>query len=248
MLYRDSVCTCVGARPACLLLILAATALPNHVAEAQLNTGAAQAQQLAAIPLAAHAQGQAMMQQAVSALLPDVNFTFLNKTYENDQYTRVLGERVRTACIRFRATSGLRFKMNPPQFALNTQGLTVTQTIPVIEANGLTARIQVGPCVDVTLGFGFKLSNVKLTYRARPTLSFENQVCRLHWNSDSDEVMVTIGDVNFVNVQNDLERLAKTAVEEGFNASLNTFLDAGLSAALRTAASSVCGSGSGARR
>ncbi|MGQ0835563.1 MAG: hypothetical protein ACT4O5_11730, partial [Gammaproteobacteria bacterium] len=52
---------------------------------------------LAVMPLASYAQGQSIVQQAVSSLQPDINFTFLNKTYENDVYVRepITGNKVR---------------------------------------------------------------------------------------------------------------------------------------------------------
>jgi hypothetical protein len=157
------------------------------------------------------------------------------------------GQRVRTACVRFRATSGFRFKIDPPQFTLTTQGLTVTQTIPVIDANALTFKFQLGPCADVAAGFRVKLTNVRLVYRARPTLSFDQQVCKLSMSSDSDEINVTIGGLNVINVQNDLDKLAKKAVEDGINYSLDKFLSSGLRSALTQIVNSACGAAKRAR-
>lgn len=220
---------------------LTITLLQSHPAASQVRSGAAQ-QALTSFPLATHENGQSMMQQAMSKLAPDVDFTFLNKTYKNDQYVQVAGKKVRTACVRFRATSGFRFKMDPPQFSLNTQGLTVTQTIQKIEANGLTVKFQLGPCTDIAAGIGVKMTDVKLVYRARPMLEFAGENCKLIWATDPDSIKVTIGDVNFAGVQNDLERLANNAVEDGINSSLDAFFNSVLRNELNKAVTSVCGS------
>lgn len=179
--------------------------------------------QLAPIPLASHPQGQAMLQQALSNLSLNVNFKFLDKTYENDQYTTVAGQKVRTACLRFRATSGFGFSMGPPSVQLTAQGLRVVENINKIDANGLTVKLQVGPCMDVAGGFGVKLTDVKVVYEARPVISYDSQgYCRLTWNEDPDSLRVAIGDLNIIGVQNNLDKLAKDAVREGANRTFKT--------------------------
>lgn len=177
----------------------------------------------APIPLAAHPQGQAMMLQAVNNLALSVNFKFLDKTYENDQYTTVANQKVRTSCIRFRATSGFGFQMSPPTFQLTTAGLRVEENIGKIDANGLTVKFQLGPCMDIAGGFGVKLTDVKAIYKARPMLQFDTQgYCRVAWNEDPDSLRVAIGDLNIIGVQNDLDKLAKDAVREGANRTFQT--------------------------
>lgn len=175
------------------------------------------------IPLASHPQGHAMMQQAMNNLALSVNFKFLDKTYENDQYTTVAGQKVRTSCVRFRATSGFGFQMGAPKFELTQQGLRVEENIGKIDANGLTVKFQLGPCVDVAGGFGVKLTDVKVIYKARPMLQFDTQgYCRVAWNEDPDSLRVAIGDLNIIGVQNNLDKLAKDAVREGANRTFQT--------------------------
>jgi hypothetical protein len=148
----------------------------------------------------------------------EVSFKFLDKSYENDQYTNVGGQKIRTSCIRFRATSGFGFAMQPPAFQLTTAGLRVDQKINKIDANGLTVKIQLGPCADVASGFGIKLTDVKVTYKARPMISYDEQgFCKINWNEDPDSLKVSIGGMNIIGLQNDLDKLAKDAVREGAN-------------------------------
>lgn len=179
------------------------------------------------MPLASYAQGQAMMAQAAQkAALLDIQFTFLNKTYENDQYVKepITGKKIRTSCIRFKATSGFQFKVDVPQFTLNTQGLTIVQNIAKIKADALTAKFQLGPCQDIGVGFGVQLTDVKVTYQVRPTLTFSAEgACTLHWNQDTDDITVTIGDLNIIGVQNNIDKLAKDAAREAVNAVLDGF-------------------------
>lgn len=204
--------------------ILSATVLVFCASTAAVAVNPAATSALPApIPLAAHPQGQAMMQQAMSNLALNVNFKFLDKSYENDQYTTVAGQKVRTACIRFRATSGFGFQMSPPSYQLTTQGLRVEENIGKIDVNGLTLKFQLGPCMDVAGGYGVKLTDVKVIYKARPMLAFDTQgFCRVAWNEDPDSLRVAIGDLNIIGVQNDLDKLAKDAVREGANRTFQT--------------------------
>lgn len=199
---------------------LAITALPAADAA---NPAASASIPAAPIPLASHPQGQAMLQQALSNLSLSVNFKFLDKTYENDQYTNVAGQKVRTSCLRFRATSGFGFSMGPPSAQLTAQGLRVVENINKIDANGLTVKLQVGPCMDIAGGFGVKLTDVKVVYEARPVITYDSQgYCRLTWNEDPDSLRVAIGDLNIIGVQNNLDKLAKDAVREGANRTFKT--------------------------
>lgn len=196
-------------------------------------------------PLASHPQGQQMMAEAAQkAALLDINFKFLNKTYENDQYMRepITGKKVRTACLRFKASSGFRFRMDVPKFTLTNAGLTVEQNFSKITADGLTVKVQVGPCADIAAGVGIRLSDVKLVYKARPMLSFdENNYCKLTWNLDSDDLRVAIGDMNITGVQNNIDKLAKDAVREALNATLETVFTGTVPGELAKITTNVCG-------
>jgi hypothetical protein len=218
------------------------TVLVTHTAVAA--TPPVTTQMLQTIPLVAHEQGAAMMQQAMSRLLPDVTFTFLNKDYENDQYVKdpITGNKVRTACLRFSASSGFRFKMDPPQHSLTTQQLTVTANIARIRADGLAFKFMPGPCAWVGAGLGVQLTDVKLVYKVRPMLSFDgNGACRLVWNNDPNGLAVSIGDLNIIGVQNNLDGLAKNAVREALNFSLDAAFGSGLRGELQRVVLDTCG-------
>jgi hypothetical protein len=198
------------------VLALAAAALVALPAADAANPPANTA--MAPMPLASYPQGQAMLKQALDALALSATFKFLDKTYENDQYASVAGQKVRTACLRSRATSGFAFNMPRPTAQLTHEGLRVVGTINHIDANGLTVKVQAGPCMDIASGMGIKLSDVKVIYEARPTLRFSEGVCHLHWNEDPDSLRVQIGDMNIIGLQNNLDKLAKDAVREAANA------------------------------
>lgn len=185
-----------------------------------------------------------MAQAAQKAALLDLNFTFLDKEYENNTYaTDPLGNRYITGCYRFKATSGFRLKVDVPQFTLTTQGLTITQNISKINADGLVAKVRAVVCQDVSTGVGLRLSDVKVTYTARPMLSFSqsNGACTLGWSQDNDEVRVSIGDVNILGVQNNIDQLAKKAVEEAVNAMLERFYGDTMRGELVKITVGVCG-------
>jgi hypothetical protein len=209
--------------------------------------GAANMTAMAPIPLATYAQGQAMMATAAqNAALLDISFTFLNKTYENDQYVTepVTGRKVRTSCIRFKATSGFQFKVDVPTFALTTAGLTVTQNISRIRADGLAAKFQLGPCQDIGVGVGVQLSDVKVVYKARPMVTFSaNGACTIHWNQDTDDITVSIGDLNILGVQNNIDKLAKDAAREAINATLDGFYGRMMRNELLKVSVGTCGAG-----
>jgi hypothetical protein len=231
-------------RAAGLVLALALSAGSSHAEVANVST-----QALANMPLASYGQGQSMMQQALSHLSLDVRVTFLDKDYEKDVYVRepVTGKKVRVSCVRFRSSSGFQLKMDPPGFSLTPQQLTVTANISRVRADGLAFKFMVGPCNWVGAGLGVQLTDVKVVYKARPMLSFENGACRLAWNGDPNGVSVAIGDLNIIGVQNDLDKLAKDAVREA----LNLALDGAFGVALRNEVQGVvvqtCGGSSGRR-
>jgi hypothetical protein len=199
------------------------------------------------IPLSSFPQGQQMMSQAATnAALLDINFTFLNKTYENDQYVTepITKKKVRTSCIRFKATSGFQFRVDVPKFTLNTQGLTVEQNISRIRADGLAAKFQLGACADIGVGIGVQLSDVKVVYKARPTVTFsQTGSCTVHWNQDTDDITVSIGDLNIIGVQNNIDKLAKDAAREAINATLDGFYGRMLRNELLRVSVGVCGGG-----
>lgn len=215
------------------------------------NLGAGVAAEAVAlpIPLAQYAQGQAMMAQAAqNAALLDVRFTFLDKTYKNDQYIKdpITGNKVRTSCIRFKSTSGFQFKVDVPTFSLTPAGLTVTQNISRIRADGLSARFQLGPCQNISVGVGVQLSDVKVTYKARPTVTFSTEgACTVHWNQDTDDITVSVGDLNIIGVQNNIDKLAKDAAREAINATLDGFYGRVMRNELLKVSVGTCGGGKG---
>lgn len=201
-----------------------------------------------AVPLASYAKGQQMMTDASkNAALLDINFQFLDKTYENDVYARdPLGNKYRVSCVRFKSTSGFRFKVDQPQFTLNAQGLTIVQNISRITADGLTVKVQFGPCADIAAGVGVRLSDVKLTYRAKPMIAFDqDQHCKVTWSQESDDLSISIGDLNITGVQNDIDKLAKDAVREALNLALTGFYGSRLRGELLKISINVCGGGRG---
>lgn len=227
-----------------MLLVLLAI-VPGGV-RSQVSTAAGIQTAAVPIPLGSYAQGQAMMTQAAqNVALLDVNFKFLDKSYEDNTYaTDPLGNRYITGCYRFRATSGFRFKVDVPQFTLTPQGLTVTQNISRVTADGLAVRVRVVVCQDVSIAsVGLRLSDLKVTYTARPMISFgqSNGACTVSWNQDTDDVRVTIGDLNVLGVQNDVDKLAKDAVREALNLALDGFYGSLMRNELLKVAVGVCG-------
>ena len=201
-------------------------------------------QQLQSMPLSSYPNGQAMMQQALNQLAVDIDVRFLDKTYEKDVYVRdpVTGKKVRVSCVRLRADSGFRVKTDPPKFSLNTSGLTVTQNIARVRADGLTYKFQLGPCAWVGAGLGVQLTDVKAVYKVRPMLSFDgNGACRLNWSDDTNSLAIAIGDLNIIGVQNDLDKLGKDAVREAINATLYAGFGNGLRGALNKIVIDTCG-------
>jgi hypothetical protein len=101
-----------------------------------------------------------------------------------------------------------------------------------------------GPCVDVSAGVGVRLSDIKVTYKAKPMLTFDqNQHCKVTWNQQTDEMHVTIGDLNITGVQNNIDKLAKDAAREALNAVLDAYFGGRLRGELLKASVSVCGGG-----
>jgi len=209
------------------------------------SAAGATAKAVANLPLAASEQGRQLFDEALAALALDVRLEFLDKTYENDVYVRepITGKKVRTACVRFKATSGFRFALDPPRAQLTTQGLTLEQNIARLEADGLTVKFQLGPCTNVSGGFGVRLRDVKLVYRARPTLQLREDGCTVKLNPLPAETRISIGDLNITGVQNDLDKLAKDAVREALNVSLQSFFDTSLGGGLGRSAARKCGGG-----
>lgn len=241
---------CMSTGRVSLRSALAVVLLPGLAGAGPQLAGDVTTQALAALPLASFPGGQEMMQKAASQLMLDVDFTFLDKSYKNDVYVRepVTGKKVRVSCVRFRATSGFEFKMDPPAFSLTSQGLTVTQNFAKIKQDGLTYRFQLGPCADIAGGFGLQLTDVKLVYKARPMVSLQDGACSIAWNADPNGIALSIGDLNIIGVQNDIDKLAKDAVREAINFTLDAAVGSGLRGELQKVALQTCGSPRGAVR
>lgn len=231
----------------CVLSVILAllTIIPAGV-RAQLNPGGAATTAAVPIPLGTYAQGQAMMAQAAkNVALLDVNFKFIDKSYDDNTYaTDPLGNKYITGCYRFKATSGFRFKVDVPTFTLTAQGLTVTQNIAKLNYDGLSVKVRVLACQDIDLpSIGLRLSDLKVTYTARPMISFgqANGACTVSWNQDTDDVKITIGDLNILGVQNDIDKLAKDAVREALNLALDGFYGSLMRNELLKISTGVCG-------
>lgn len=246
---KKSCCTILNISTAAKQLVPGTTpAVPRSAPPAQSLPGqlGGNVTMAAPLPLATHPQGQQMMSQAAqNAALLDLNFQFLNKTYENDVYVRdPLGKKHRVSCVRFKSTSGFRFKVDPPAFTLTSQGLTVEQNISRLTADGLTVKVQFGPCTDFAAGIGVRLSDIKLVYKAKPMITFDqNKLCKVSWSQDTDDLHVTIGDLNITGVQNDIDKLAKNAAREALNAVLDTYFGGRLRGELIKVSVNVCGGG-----
>jgi hypothetical protein len=242
-LAADAVAQIGVKRPTTRTPVAAAAPAPPASGGSQLSTPAASAAVNMAIPLASLAEGQAMMAQAAqNVALLNVKFTFLDKSYKNDQYANIAGEKVRTSCIRFKGTSGFQFKVDVPKFTLNTQGLTVEQNISKIKADGLSAKFMLGPCTWAGYGIGVQLSDVKVVYQARPVVTFSSEgACTVHWNQDTDDTRVSIGDLNILGVQNNIDKLAKDAAREAVNAALDGFYGVLLRNELMQVSFGTCG-------
>lgn len=227
------------------LFIAAGIALAVCAPASSLHAQPVTQQAMAVLPLKSYSQGAVMMDQAISTLGVDITFKFLNKTYENDVYVKepITGKKIRTSCVRFKSTSGFSFKASAPTYQLTNQGLTVVQNIDKIEAEALNFQFQLGPCHNIGGGFGVRLRDVKLTYKARPTIRFDDGGCKVSLNPIADETRVSIGDLNILGVQNDIDKLAKDAAREAINASLSNFFNSGLASGLTKASLSVCGGG-----
>jgi len=208
--------------------------------------GAGQMTAMVPIPLSSHPQGQQMMAAAAkTAAVLDIHFQFLNKSYENDVYvTDPLGKKHRVSCVRFKSTSGFRFKVEPPQFTLTAQGLTIVQNIAKLSAEGLTVRVQFGPCADVAYGMGVRLTDIKVVYKAKPMITVDkDQHCKVSWSQQADELHVSIGDLNITGVQNDIDKLAKDAAREALNTVLGGYFGGRLRGELIKLSVSTCGGG-----
>jgi hypothetical protein len=208
------------------------------------NPGNVAQQALPVIPLASYNGGPAMFERAMSQLRADVAVKFLDKDYENDVYARepITNKKVRVSCVRLRADSGFHFSMNPPTYNLTSQQLTITGNIARIRADGLAVKVMLGPCAWTGAGLGVQLTDVKLVYKARPMLAFDAAgTCRLAWNNDPNGIAISIGDLNIIGVQNDLDKLAKDAVREAINFSLDAVFGGALRGELQKVVLDTCG-------
>ncbi|MGQ0702890.1 MAG: hypothetical protein ACT4PM_07125, partial [Gemmatimonadales bacterium] len=109
--------------------------------------------------------------------------------------------------------------------------------------DGLTAKFMLGPCVWVSTGVGVRLTDVKLVYKARPMVSFQNNLCRVSWNQQTDELSISVGDLNITGVQNDIDKLVKDAAREAINAALDAYFGGKMRGELMKVSLNVCGGG-----
>jgi hypothetical protein len=204
-------------------------------------------QQLAAvpIPLARYEKGQEMMSKAVkNSALVNLQWKFLDKTYENHVYaTDPFGNKYKVSCLSFKATSGFYFKMSEPTFTLKETGLTITHKIDRITADGLKFKFQVGPCVEHSASYGMLLKDVRITWKAKPMLSFADGGCKLIFRQDPEDIYVTIGDYNIYNSPNELDKLMKDAIREALNLFLRQGYNQLINRELTKQVVSVCGGG-----
>lgn len=185
-----------------------------------------------------------MAKTAKNAALVDVNFRFLNKTYEKDVWTGPRWARARVSCVRFKALSGFRMRIDPPKYQLTMQGLVIQQNIARVAAHGVRVKWQLGPCVEHAAGVGISLSDIRFVYKARPLLTFDGKgICRLTYNQDTGGLRVAIGGMNITGLQNDLDRLAKNAVREGVNFTLEGAYGSLIENSLKRVVLDVCGGG-----
>jgi hypothetical protein len=213
---------------------------------AQVRKAAAMPGATAARPLSTHPQGQAMMAEAAhNAAMLDINFQFLNKWYENDVYAKdPLGNKYRVSCVRFKATSGFRIAVDEPSFTMTTDGLRIEQNFPKLTADGLTVKVQFGPCTDITTGIGVRISDIKVIYTARPMISVaDSERCKMTWSLDTDDLRVSIGDLNISGVQNNIDKLAKDAAREALNAAFDSYFGSRMRGELLKVSVKTCGGG-----
>ena len=199
------------------------------------------------IPLAEHPQGQQMMAKAATeASLVEIKVKFLDKTYKNDVHVKepITGKKVRVSCRRFKGVSGFTLKVDKPTFELTPKGLTISQNISRLSAQGIKIKWQLGPCAWSATGAGVSMSDIEFVYKAKPMLTFDgNGACRLTFNSQTEKIKVKIGDFNITGVQNDLDKLAKDAFREGINAAFRAMYGDLMADALAKVTVDMCGSG-----
>ena len=199
------------------------------------------------IPLAEHPQGQQMMAKAATeASLVEIKVKFLDKTYKNDVHVKepITGKKVRVSCRRFKGVSGFTLKIDKPTFELTSKGLTISQNISRLSAQGIKIKWQLGPCAWSATGVGVSMSDIEFVYKAKPMLTFDgNGACRLTFNSQTEKIKVKIGDFNITGVQNDLDKLAKDAFREGINAAFRAMYGDLMADSLAKVTVDMCGSG-----
>lgn len=223
---------------------LLCTLLLMPLAGSAVNPGQVATQAIPVMPLAAYNGGPAMLDQAMARLKTNVSLSFLDKDYENDVYARepITNKKVRVSCVRFRANSGFQFGMDPPTYNLTNQQLTITTNFSKIRADSLSYKFMVGPCAWSGGGFGVQLTDVKMVYKARPMLEFDQAgACRLAWNNDPGNLAISIGDLNIIGVQNNLDKLAKDAAREAINQALDHVFGGALRGELQKIVLDTCG-------
>ena len=175
-----------------------------------------------AIPLAQTPQGQKIAAETARRLaLADVQFTFLNKEYENDVWAKdPLGNRYRLSCVRLKATSGFAFRVDQPTVQLNQDGLTIQQNIAKVKANGINVKFQFGPCMWSSAGLGIEVDNVSFTYKFKPMVMVSQGLCHVSFDQFPDHLQISIGDMHITGVNDQITKLAKDAIREGVNSTL----------------------------
>lgn len=171
------------------------------------------------IPLSKYGKHRELLSRASQeAPLIDFQIKAATKEFEADQHA--LG--VRTSCVRFKASSGFRLKVDRPKFSAAGDTLTIDQNIAKIAVDGLHAKFQLGPCLEHSVKFGIVASNVHFIYKAKPMVSFDGKgLCKLKFNPETQKINVKIGGFNAHGVQNDLDKLVKRWLDDTLEDSLN---------------------------
>ncbi|OGL02637.1 MAG: hypothetical protein A3E31_18020 [Candidatus Rokubacteria bacterium RIFCSPHIGHO2_12_FULL_73_22] len=173
-------------------------------------------------------------------------FTFairaVDKQYKDDVWVGAGPARARVSCVRFKSTSGFSLKVEPPQFSVSGDTLTIDQRIPSLSVTGLHATFQLGPCVQHSVTFGIAASNVHFQYKARPALSFDGGGrCKFSLNPTTQKINVKIGGFNAKPLQNDLDKLVKKWLERSLEESLNLLYPLQVGNGFVKASLGVCG-------
>jgi hypothetical protein len=197
------------------------------------------------IPLSKYAKHLQLLSKASSeASLIDIQVKASSKHYEDDVWVGVGPAKARVSCVRFHSSSGFGLKVDAPKFSVSGDTLTIDQRFAKIEAVGLHAKFQLGPCIEHSTGFGMMASDVHFIYKAKPLLTFDGKgLCQLRFGGDTDKINVKIGGFNAIGVQNDLDKLIKKWAEHGLEAALNVQYPSLMGNTMTKVALDFCGKG-----